>query len=105
MRAARYPSFQWHKRSHDNARRRMAQFMGRLEQGEATAGAGLVEYLTSWLRDHTRLADMMLGAFLRNHRRGLYKVSFRAGTKPIDACEWVNSKGEKFDPPSSRRPC
>ena len=101
MRAARYDSFRWHKRSHDNARRRVGQFISRLEEGEADAGSTLVEYLISWLRDHTRLADMMLGAFLRNHRRSLYKVSFRAGTKPIGACEWVNSKGEKFDPASS----
>ncbi|MGA3099452.1 MAG: hemerythrin family protein [Bryobacteraceae bacterium] len=103
MRAARYDSFRWHKRSHDHARRRVGQFISRLEEGESDAGPTLVEYLISWLRDHTRLADMMLGAFLRNHRRSLYKVSFRAGTKPIDACEWVNSKGEKFDPASSSR--
>jgi hemerythrin len=98
MRAARYGSFRWHKRLHNHARKRVAQFVSRLEQGEADAGLKLIEYLTSWLHDHTRLADMMLGAFLRNHRRGLYKMTFRAGTKPIDACQWVNSNGEKFDP-------
>lgn len=103
MRAARYGSFRWHKRLHDNARRRLGQFISRLEEGEADAGPTLVEYLTSWLHGHTRLADMMLGAFLRNHRRGLYKVTFRVGTKPIDTCEWVNSKGEKFDPGSIGR--
>ena len=101
MRAARYGSFRWHKRLHDHARRRAGQFISRLGAGETDAGPALIEYLTTWLHDHTRLADMMLGAFLRNHRRGLYKVTFRAGTKPIDACEWVDSTGEKFDPGST----
>ena len=103
MRAARYGSFRWHKRLHDHARRRVGQFVAGLEAGETDAGPALAEYLTAWLHDHTRLADMMLGAFLRNHRRGLYKVTFRAGTKPIDACEWVDSTGEKFDPGSTGR--
>jgi len=105
MRAARYGSFRWHKRLHDNARKRVAQFITGLENGEAEAGPQLVAYLTSWLHAHTRLADMMMGAFLRNHRRGLYKMTFRAGTKPADACRWVDSQGEKFDPGSSSRGC
>jgi hypothetical protein len=42
---------------------------------------------------------MMLASFLRNHRRGLCKVTFRAGTRPVESCEWVDSRGEKFDPP------
>ena len=103
MRAARYGSFRWHKRLHETARKRVANFVSRIEEGEADAGAKLFEYLTAWLHDHTRLADMMMAAFLRNHRRGLYKMTFRAGTKRIDACEWVNSKGEKFDPGASSR--
>ncbi len=81
----------------------MGQFMERIEAGETDAGSALVDYLTGWLHDHTRLADMMLGAFLRNHRRGLCKVTFRAGTKPIEACEWVDSNGERFDPGASSR--
>jgi hemerythrin len=103
MRAARYGSFRWHKLTHDNARRRVRQFIGRIEGGDTGAGSALVDYLTSWLHDHTRLADMMLGAFLRNHRLGLYKVTFRAGTKPADACQWVDSKGERFDPAAGSR--
>ena len=103
MRAARYGSFRWHKRLHDNARKRVTHFMRRLKEGDADAGPELIAYLTSWLHDHTRLADMMMGAYLRNRRRGLYKVTFRGGTKPIDACEWVNSTGDKFDPGSISR--
>src|SRR5689334_20060917 len=70
MRAARYGSFGWHKLKHDGARKRVAGFVERLSRGESGAGAALVEYLTDWLHAHTRVADMMLGAFLRNHRRG-----------------------------------
>jgi hemerythrin-like metal-binding protein len=98
MRAARYGSLQWHKRKHDSALQCVGEYMSRLDQGDREAGAELVEYLTSWLKEHTRLADRMLGAFLRNHQRGLYKMTFRAGTKPVDACTWLDSRGDRFDP-------
>jgi hemerythrin len=101
MRAARYDSMRWHKTAHENARRRVAQFVQRIEQADPGAAAELVEYLTAWLHDHTRLADRMLGAFLRNHRRGLCKVTFRAGTKPIDSCSWVTANGDEFNPDDS----
>lgn len=103
MRAARYGSLRWHKEKHDGARRRVAEFVGRIEQGDPGAGLALVEYLTSWLHDHTRLADLMLGASLRNHRRGLSKITFRAGTKPMGACPWVDANGDRFDPATTSR--
>ncbi|HUI57223.1 MAG TPA: hemerythrin family protein [Bryobacteraceae bacterium] len=82
MRASRYGSFAWHKRQHDTARRRVQQLVPQIDQGDSAAGAALVEFLTSWLRDHTRLADRMLGAFLRN--RNLGKLTIRATTKPTN---------------------
>ncbi len=97
MRAARYGSLRWHKQQHDHARTRTGRFVARIEQGDIGAGNELVEYLTAWLRDHTRLSDRMMGAFLRNQRRCV-QLTFRACTKPLDACDWVDSKGEKFDP-------
>jgi hypothetical protein len=57
----------------------------------------LVDYLTSWLNDHTCVADRMMGAFLRNQRRCV-KLTFRAGTKPMDACAWVDVNGDAFNP-------
>jgi hemerythrin len=98
MRAARYGSLVWHTRNHDSARKRVRQFAARIAQGETDAGLELVEYLTSWLHDHARLSDAMLGAFLRNHQRSLCKVTLRAGTKPMNACTWFDSKGNPFDP-------
>ena len=98
MRAARYGSYRWHKGKHAAALKQTREFLGRIEQGDKAAGAELVEYLTNWLHDHTRMADMMLGAFLRNSERGLYKVTFHAGTKPANAGGWVDSRGDKFDP-------
>ena|ERR1019366_10416742 len=102
MRAARYGSLRWHKLQHDNARGRAEQFVARIERDDIGAGIELVEYLTSWLRDHTRLADRMLGAYLRNRQRCV-KLTFRAGTKPADACDWLDSKGDKFDPLTAKR--
>jgi len=40
----------------------------------------------------------MLAAFLRNQQRSLFKMTFRAGTKPMDACAWVDANGDTFDP-------
>ena len=106
MLAARYDSLKWHKRQHDNARRWVVQLVARIESGDAAAGPELVERLTSWLHEHTRLADMMMGAFLRNHRR-VGKLTIWAGTKPADACEWVDATGEKLRglPVSKTRTC
>lgn len=101
MRAARYGSLRWHKTAHDHARRRVGQLVLRIEQEEATAGLELAEYLTSWLHDHTRLADRMLGAFLRNHQR--CTMTFRAGTKPMDACAWVTANGDTFNPQTTEK--
>jgi hemerythrin len=101
MRAARYGSLLWHQRQHDAARGRVGQFVLRIEQGDTKAGLALVEYLKSWLRDHTRLADRMMGAFLRNQRR-VCKLTFRAGTKPLDACDWVNANGDRVNPLTSK---
>ena len=90
MRAARYDGLPWHKQQHDGARKRAAQLA-------RAAAPELVDYLSEWLHDHTRVADMMLAAFLRNHRRGLYKVTFRAGTRGAAECEWLDSRGETFE--------
>jgi hemerythrin len=98
MLAAGYGALGWHKQQHDNATRRVRQFVLGIEAGDSKAGVALVRYLRPWLRDHTRLADRMMGAFLRNHRR-IGKVVFRASTKSIEACAWVDSNGERFDPP------
>ena len=80
----------------------MEQFILRIEQGEAKAGLELVDYLTSWLGYHTRLADRMMGAFLRNQERCMWKVTFQAGTKPIDACDCVDANGDRFDPNTNK---
>ncbi len=98
MRAARYGSLRWHKQQHNTARRRVQQFVHRIEQGDDEAGLALVEYLKSWLRNHARLADRMMGAFLRNRQRCMYKLTFQAATKPMEACSWVDAKGDSFNP-------
>lgn len=98
MRAARYGSLRWHKQLHDAVRRRVKQLLSRIEHGDADAGAALIAYLTGWLRDHTRIADRMMAAALRNHQRGICRVTIRAGTRPAGACQWVDVTGEPFNP-------
>lgn len=98
MRAARYSSLRWHKHLHDSARRQVLQFVERIQQGDGDAIPLLTEYLSSWLSSHTRIADRMMGAFLRNQSRAMWKVTFQAGTKPSDAVGWVDTRGRKFHP-------
>jgi len=98
MRASRYGSLRWHKGLHQAARQKVQRFAPAIEQGDREAGSGLVEYLTEWLRDHTRIADRMMAAHLRNQCLAVGKLVFRVGTRPASACTWVDSTGNAFDP-------
>ena len=69
MRSTRYPILEWHKQQHDTVRKRLKQFGPGVEAGDMEAADQLVEFIAGWLRDHTRLADRMMGAFVRNHER------------------------------------
>jgi len=102
MRAAWYGSLRWHRRQHNGARNRVKEFVPGVNRGDRQAGFELIEYLSSWLHDHTRLADRMMCAFLRNDRRSIGKLTFTTGTRPATACPWVDARGDKFDP--SRTP-
>jgi hemerythrin len=98
MRAARYESLRWHKQRHDGARKRADAFTARIEVGELGAATELAEFIRAWLPDHAAVADRMMGAALRNHRLSTWKVTFQAGTKPLDSCSWVRADGEPFEP-------
>jgi len=96
MRAARYESLRWHRKQHDAVRKRAERMTPKINLGDVETGHAFIDFLKSWLPNHTRVADRMMGAFLRNHQ--LSKLTIRVGTKPADACEWVGSRGDKFDP-------
>ena len=67
MRAMHYASFEWHKRQHNAARKRVKALAGSIEGGDTPATRELLEFLSAWLRDHMNVADRMMGAYLRNH--------------------------------------
>jgi hemerythrin len=75
MRAADYPAYDWHKRQHDAARKRVRNFAGRARDGDVAAVPELVDFFKAWLRDHTGLHDRMMGAYLRNFERGRTRAS------------------------------
>ena len=87
MRAARYASIRWHKQAHDHAGRRVGNSSPHRKRG-FHGRPELVEYLTSWLNDHTRLADRMMGAFLRNQQRCMWKLTFRPARN-----RWMHARG------------
>jgi hemerythrin len=70
MRATNYPAAVWHKGQHDTVRKRVKEFAPRIEAGERQAAPLLLEFLSDWLRNHTRLADCMMAAHVRNYERG-----------------------------------
>jgi hemerythrin len=98
MRAARFSGYDWHKRQHAAARRQVRRFAPRIEVGDRDAGHAMADYLAEWLNNHTQVADRMMGAHLRNERRAVAKLTFRAGTRPAEACAWVDTAGKRFDP-------
>jgi hemerythrin-like metal-binding protein len=69
MHSSGYSAYDWHKRQHDAARRRVAEFAARVEANEAGAVSAAASFLTAWLRDHTGLHDRMMAAYLRNYER------------------------------------
>jgi hemerythrin len=103
MRASRYDSLRWHKGLHEAATRNVQRSALAIRRGDRQAGLLLVGYLTDWLQDHTRVADRMMASHLRNRCLTMGKVVLRAGTKPADACTWVDSRGNSFDPLAKAR--
>ena len=68
MRASGYLHYAWHRRQHAAARARMATLERRIRGGDRNA-ALLALDLSVALKNHIRLADRMLGAYLRNQQR------------------------------------
>ena len=69
MQSTNYRSGAWHKQQHDAARKRLKQFMTRIEAAEVEQAGPLLDFLSAWMRDHVSVADNMLGAHLRNYQR------------------------------------
>jgi hemerythrin len=69
MRSLQYPLYTWHKQQHDTVRKRSRQVLKKFEAGEVGALEMLMGFLAGWLRDHTSVADRMMGAYLRNYER------------------------------------
>jgi len=75
MRAVHYPSFQWHKRQHDTARKAVKRLALQIESNDRAAALELLAFLSGWLKDHTALTDRLMAAYLRNQQRSHAAVS------------------------------
>jgi hemerythrin len=69
MRTTGYSHYAWHRRQHRAARVRLRALEQRVQDNETETALELVGFLGGWLNDHIRLADRMLGAYLRNQQR------------------------------------
>jgi hemerythrin-like metal-binding protein len=69
MRDARYAAFAWHKQQHDTFRKRARSLRPLIESGDRSQVLELLEFAHTWLKDHTGVADRMMGARLRNFGR------------------------------------
>ncbi len=75
MRGSDYPGYEWHKRQHDTARKRVDQFASRVDGGDCHAASELLDFFKSWLKDHTGVHDRMMTAYLRNFDRAHAKAA------------------------------
>lgn len=69
MQSTRYSGYAWHRQQHDATRKRIAHFIAQAEAGAPQSAGQALEYLSGWLRNHTSVADSMMGAYLRNYIR------------------------------------
>jgi hemerythrin len=69
MRTYHYSTLEWHRQQHETVRKRLRRFVPLMEAGDREAAMLLVEFLAGWIKDHTSLADRMMGAYLRNQKR------------------------------------
>lgn len=66
---AEYPSYAWHERQHRTARVKMAALERDVQRGDRQSMFASLEALAGWMRDHTTVADRMVGSYLRNYWR------------------------------------
>jgi len=71
MRACHYPLYDWHRRQHQAAVSSMKRLARAIRRRRTDLAIAQLEALGSTLRNHIRLADRMLGAYLRNYQRTL----------------------------------
>ena len=69
MRDAGCSSYNWHKLQHETTAARVASLQRRSEHGDPDALPLLLQFLGDWMKDHIRLSDRMMVAYLQNHQR------------------------------------
>ena len=69
MRTMRFPGYDWHKRQHETARKKIRHAARAYERGATSEVTRSLEGVAAWLRDHSGIADRMLGAYFRNFER------------------------------------
>jgi nitroimidazol reductase NimA-like FMN-containing flavoprotein (pyridoxamine 5'-phosphate oxidase superfamily) len=69
MRSAECPLYEWHKRQHSVARAAAARLARRIQRGDREASLERLNYFAGWLKNHIRLSDHMLGAYIWNYER------------------------------------
>ncbi|MDE3165455.1 MAG: hemerythrin family protein [Acidobacteriota bacterium] len=65
MRDSGFASYEWHRRQHDSVRRRAKE----LAAADRLSVTAALDFLASWLRDHTAVADRIMAAHVRNWSR------------------------------------
>jgi hemerythrin len=69
MRETAYSSYAWHKRQHETAVSKAVSLEGRIREGDSEGALALLHFLSTWLNDHTSVADRMMAAHIRNAQR------------------------------------
>lgn len=67
MQHTRYHLYEWHKRQHDQSKKRLKEFAAALESGDAPSAIAAAERMEKFLMEHTGVHDRMLAAHLRSY--------------------------------------
>jgi hemerythrin-like metal-binding protein len=75
MRETGYASYAWHKRQHQAVMNKAGALEGRIRSGDSEAALALLHFLSTWIRDHTSVADRMMAAHVRNAQRSRARLA------------------------------
>lgn len=67
MASTNYPGLPQHRIRHHELTRRVNEFVGQWEKGQATIDEKLLEFLRDWLANHIQSDDKQYGPWLNEH--------------------------------------
>ena len=75
MRETGYASYAWHKRQHETVASKAAGLEASIQKGDSQAALAFLHFVSTWMKDHTSVADRMMAAHIRNAQRSRARLA------------------------------